>query len=60
MSWRHREPHCFNCGSNVPFESGELRELGVVEGLVDFHRDSEDEGVMLYEDEVLLIVRLTL
>lgn len=60
VCWRHREPHCFNCGANVPFEVGELREIGVRTGLVDFHAESADEGVVDYVDDMLMLARLLL
>ena len=27
VAWRFREPHCFNCGSNVPFSKRMLQDI---------------------------------
>lgn len=27
VAWRFREPHCFNCGSNVPFSKRILQDI---------------------------------
>jgi hypothetical protein len=58
VQWRHKEPHCFNCGANVPFEELEIVEIGVNLRLVDFHEGSEEEDwLILNHDPYLMLAR---